>query len=61
MDFSKCSKIVVLQHVEQFPLENQLVKCDDRVPLPIDLLARLAFQWLEKVPAITMSLRAVEL
>ena len=30
---------------EHIPLENPLEKFDDRVPLPIILLARLAFQW----------------
>ena len=35
---------ICLEHFEEFPLENRLDKCDDRVPLPINLLAQLAFQ-----------------
>ena len=38
----------MFEHVEQFPLENPLEKSDDRAPLPMNLLARLAFQWPEK-------------
>ena len=34
-----------IEHFETIPLENPLDKSDDRVPLPINLLARLAFQW----------------
>ena len=35
----------MFENVEQIVLENPLEKSDDRVPLPIILLARLAFQY----------------
>ena len=38
-------KHTLFEHFEQFPLENPLEQSDDRVPLPIDQLARLAFQY----------------
>ena len=41
------SNISNFKHVENFHLENQLDKSDDRVPLPINLFDRLAFQWPE--------------
>ena len=33
------------EHVGTFPLENPLEQSDDCVPLPTDLLARLASKW----------------